>query len=129
MPAVEELRGTEDLPQTTEEDDEVEREVGDGNDLGEADCLAESEEKDDGEEQEEPEGEADGRVSDVLMERVVCDGVPCGVGGREGHGDDEVCAGEAEEDEDKELALPAGEEVFEESDGALADVGAFGYLG
>src|SRR5215469_7350429 len=116
MPAVEELRVTEDLPQAAQEDDEVESEVREGDDLGQADGLAESEEEDDGKEKEEAEGEADRRVADVLMEVGVGDGMACGVSSRERHGDDEVCAGETEEDEDEELARPAGEQVFEEGD-------------
>jgi hypothetical protein len=46
-----------------------------------------------------------------------------GVGGGEGHRDDEVRCGEPEQDQDKALSAPFGEEFLEHADTALA-VGA-----
>ena len=46
----------------------------------------------------------------------------------EGHGDDEVGGGEAEQAEHEELARPPGQQPLQHGDGALACVGAAGDL-
>ncbi len=51
-------------------------------------------------------------------ERVVDEVRGC-VGRRQGHGDDEVCGGESEEDEDEDLATPFWKQAFQHGDAAL----------
>ena len=104
------------------EQDHVQRHVRGHDEHREADGLAKAPEEHEAEQGQEHEGDRDRMVEAMRHERVL-DDVGGGVGRGQRDGDDEVGEGEAEEQQDHELAPPARQEALEHLDGALA-VGA-----
>jgi hypothetical protein len=59
-------------------------------------------------------------LAQVVVKKRILDRMFGGVGRRQRHGDDEVRGGESEQHQGESFALPAGEQVLEERDGALS---------
>ncbi len=116
------FRVTEDFSKCNGDDDAVEGQVGGDKDSGDADRFFKAFQEDAAEHGKDQQGD-----DDLVIHPVRRDGVAdevCGtVRGRQCHGDDEVGGGEAEQDEDEELAAPGGKDFLQHGDAALA-VGA-----
>src|SRR6185369_2321393 len=112
------MRVMDDLDYGSDSDDGVQGEIGGHENDGDADSFSESLEKDDAEDAQQQKGDKHLAGEPGGRERVV-DEVRGGVGRRQGHGDDEVCGRESEEDEDKDLATPFGKQALQHGDAAL----------
>jgi hypothetical protein len=127
-PRGEQRRVPRDLEQPTNEQRAVERQVWNADERRDADRLAEAAEEHGAENGEEHQRDehvvaAQHAVQDRILHRV-----RRGVGGREGHGDDEVSRREPQQREDEQLANPPWEEPLEHRDRALPGVRALCHL-
>src|SRR5262249_54031067 len=113
------------VEQAGADDQAVKQQVDADDHHGQADHLAEAaeERRPQDDEQQHGDGELLARQGDGVGGDGpvnVGDQVLGGVGGGEGVGDDEVGGGEAEQDQDEELAAPAVDQPLQHGDGALA---------
>ena len=82
-----------------------------------------------GQDEEDGECHQDLVFAEDLVEKWILDGVLGGVGRRQRHRDDEVRGCETKQHEDKRLALPSLEQVFQQCDRALPRIAASSHLG
>src|SRR5689334_7003495 len=109
---------TENLRERGGEHDGVQKKISRDQEDGEPDGLAEAAQENHSEDGQQQEREVHAVAHPEGDERVLED-MGGGVGGGERHRNDEVGGGEAEQDEDEELAFPFWEVALEHGDAAL----------